>query len=47
MLAIMDEFPSLGKIEEIEMGMGYFAGYGMKMMIVLQSLDQLFKIYGE
>ena len=47
MLAIMDEFPSLGKIEEIEMGMGYFAGYGMKMMIVLQSLDQLFKIYGD
>ena len=47
MLTIMDEFPSLGNVEEIEMGMGYFAGYGMKMMIVLQSLDQLFKIYGD
>ena len=47
MLAIMDEFPSLGEIEEIEIGMGYFAGYGMKMMIVLQSLDQLFKMYGD
>lgn len=47
MLALMDEFPALGKIEELEAGMGYYAGYGIKMLLVLQSIDQLFRIYGE
>lgn len=46
MLALMDEFPALGKLEELETGIGYYAGYGIKMMIVLQSIDQLFRIYG-
>ena len=47
MLMLLDEFPAIGKMEALERGIGYFAGYGMKMMIVLQSLDQLFKIYGD
>lgn len=47
MLALMDEFPALGKLEELETGIGYYAGYGIKMLIVLQSIDQLFRIYGE
>ena len=47
LLAIMDEFPALGKIEELETGIGYYPAYGIKMLLVLQSLDQLFKIYGE
>lgn len=47
MLMLLDEFPAIGKMESLETGIGYFAGYGMKMMIVLQSLDQLFKIYGD
>ena len=47
MLALMDEFPAIGKIEELERGMGYYAGYGIKMLLVLQSIDQLFRIYGE
>ena len=47
MLAIMDEFPSLGEISELEAGIGYYAGYGIKMLLVLQSIEQLFKIYGE
>jgi len=47
MLAIMDEFPALGEISELETGMGYYAGYGIKMLLVLQSVDQLFRIYGE
>lgn len=45
MLMLLDEFPTIGKIEDLESGIGYFAGYGIKMMIILQSLDQLFKIY--
>lgn len=47
MLMLLDEFPAIGKMESLETGIGYFAGYGMKMMVVLQSLDQLFKIYGD
>ena len=47
MLALMDEFPALGKLEELETGIGYYADYGIKMLIVLQSIDQLFRIYGE
>lgn len=47
MLTLMDEFPALGKMEEIEIGMDYYGNYGIKMMIVLQSIDQLFRIYGE
>ena len=47
MLLLLDEFPAIGKLEILEKGIGYVAGYGMKMMIILQSLDQLFKIYGK
>ena len=47
MLLLLDEFPAIGKLEILEKGIGYVAGYGMKMMLILQSLDQLFKIYGK
>ena len=47
MLMLLDEFPAIGKLEVLEKGIGYVAGYGMKMMLILQSLDQLFKIYGK
>lgn len=47
LLFVLDEFPALGKMEVLEKGIGYVAGYGMKLMIILQSLDQLFNIYGE
>ncbi|RRD39839.1 conjugal transfer protein TraG [Leptotrichia sp. OH3620_COT-345] len=47
MLMLLDEFPAIGKLEILEKGIGYVAGYGMKMMLILQSLDQLFKIYGK
>lgn len=45
MLMLLDEFPSIGKMEILEKAIGYVAGYGIKMMIVIQSLDQLNKIY--
>lgn len=45
LLMLLDEFPSIGKMEVLEKAIGYVAGYGMKMMIVVQSLDQLNKIY--
>lgn len=44
-LMLLDEFPAVGKIEIIEEAIGYLAGYGIKLMVILQSLDQLYKIY--
>lgn len=45
LLMLLDEFPSIGKMEIMEKGIGYVGGYGIKMMLVVQSLDQLNKIY--
>ena len=45
LLMLLDEFPSLGKMEILEKAIGYVAGYGMKMVLVVQALDQLNKIY--
>lgn len=47
LLLLMDEFPALGKLDCLEKSIGYLAGYKIKLMIVLQSLYQLKKIYGE
>ena len=44
---LLDEFASIGKMKILEKGIGYVAGYGMKMMLILQSLDQLYNIYGK
>ena len=46
-LFILDEFPVLGYVEEIRKGVSFVAGYGVKYMIIIQSLDQLSAIYGE
>ena len=46
-LMLLDEFASIGKMKILEKGIGYVAGYGMKMMLILQSLDQLYNIYGK
>ncbi|WP_064591535.1 type IV secretory system conjugative DNA transfer family protein [Streptobacillus moniliformis] len=47
LLMLLDEFPAIGKMEILEKAIGFVAGYGMKMMLVVQSLDQLNKIYSE
>lgn len=47
LLLLMDEFSALGKFDCLEKSIGYLAGYKIKLMIVLQSLYQLKKIYGE
>lgn len=47
LLMLLDEFPAIGKIEVLETAAGFVAGYGMKLMLINQSLDQLFQIYGE
>ena len=46
-LFMLDEFPSLGKLEIVESAMSYIAGYGLKVLLIAQSLKQLEKIYGK
>jgi type IV secretion system protein VirD4 len=46
-LFLIDEFPSLGKLEIFEQAMAYCAGYGLKCLLITQSDNQLKKIYGK
>lgn len=46
LLELMDEFPSLGKLEFFEEGLGFVAGYGIKCMMFNQSDKQIIKYYG-
>jgi type IV secretion system protein VirD4 len=47
MLLMLDEFPALGRLEFFESALGFLAGYGLKAMLVAQSLSQLKQVYGE
>jgi type IV secretion system protein VirD4 len=40
-LLLMDEFTAAGKIEMIEKGVGFIAGYGLRLAIVIQDRSQL------
>ena len=44
-LFMFDELPALGYMRPIEEGIGYLAGYGAKMWLFVQDLDQLQKTY--
>ncbi|MBU2766157.1 type IV secretory system conjugative DNA transfer family protein, partial [Acidithiobacillus ferrivorans] len=44
MLLLIDEFPSLGKLDAFQKELAYIAGYGLKAMLIIQSKNQL---YGE
>ncbi len=46
-LAILDEFPALGRMDAVKEGMGYFAGYNVVPMLLCQDTSQLYDIYGE
>ena len=46
LLLMLDEFASLGRMSVIEMGLSYFAGYGLQVCIVCQDFGQLYKAYG-
>jgi type IV secretion system protein VirD4 len=46
MLLMLDEFPSLGKMELIEASLARCAGYGVKVVIAIQDLSQLTGTYG-
>lgn len=44
---IMDEFPTLGKMEMFKSGIAYFRGYHVKLFLVVQDTQQLKGIYEE
>ncbi|MEI6856233.1 type IV secretory system conjugative DNA transfer family protein [Psychrilyobacter sp.] len=46
MLLLLDEFPAFGKIPILEKGIAYIAGYGMKALLIGQSLSQYRQVYG-
>jgi type IV secretion system protein VirD4 len=46
LLLLLDEFPSLGKLDLFEKAL-FIGGYGIKSFIIAQGLPQLFKSYGK
>lgn len=46
LLLLLDEFPALGRLDFFESALAFVAGYGMKVLLVVQSLNQLRKSYG-
>ena len=47
LLLLLDEFPSLGKMDLFERALGFIGGYGIKSYIMVQGLPQLYKAYGK
>lgn len=47
LLLLLDEFPSLGKMDLFERALGFIGGYGLKSYIIVQGLPQLYKSYGK
>lgn len=45
-LLMLDEFASLGKMENLEHALAHCAAYGVKAYLVVQDLGQLFSAYG-
>lgn len=45
LLLMLDEFPTLGKLDKFESALAYIAGYGMKAYLITQDVQQLYKAY--
>ncbi|MFT6333250.1 MAG: type IV secretion system protein VirD4 [Lentimonas sp.] len=46
-LLLMDEFPTLGKMEQFQAGIAYFRGYKVRLLLIIQDTEQLKGIYEE
>lgn len=46
-LVLADEFTSIGKIAPISKGISFLAGYGLRIMPVIQSPSQVVDVYGK
>jgi type IV secretion system protein VirD4 len=47
LLLLIDEFPSLGKLDVFEEALAFIAGYGLKALLITQDLSQLQKAYSK
>ena len=47
LLMMLDEFPSLGKLEIMQESLAFVAGYGIKCYIIVQDINQLLSSYGK
>ncbi len=47
LLFLLDEFPSLGRLDFFQTQLAYLAGYGIKAFLIAQSLNQLEAVYGQ
>lgn len=45
LLLLLDEFPALGRLDSFEAALAFIAGYGLKALLIMQSLNQLNKTY--
>ena len=45
-LLLMDEFAAIGKVNILSKGISYIAGYGLRLLTIIQSPSQLREIYG-
>lgn len=46
LLMMMDEFPTLGRMDFFETSLAFMAGYGVRAFLIAQSLNQIEKAYG-
>ncbi|MDR3078725.1 MAG: type IV secretory system conjugative DNA transfer family protein [Rickettsiales bacterium] len=44
-MMLLDEFPTLGEMQEIKVGIAYYRGYRVKVFLIVQDTDQLKDIY--
>lgn len=44
-LFLLDEFPTLGRFKVIEESAGYLAGYGIKLVPIIQNIGQIKELY--
>jgi type IV secretion system protein VirD4 len=47
LLLLIDEFPSLGKLQIFEESLAFIAGYGLKAYLIIQDISQLWTAYGK
>lgn len=47
LLLLLDEFPSLGKLDIFQEALAFIAGYGLKALLIVQDLTQLYAAYGK
>ncbi|NMV39931.1 type IV secretory system conjugative DNA transfer family protein [Ralstonia insidiosa] len=47
LLLLIDELPTLGKMSQLQEGLGYIAGYGITAFLFVQDTIQLEDVYGE